>query len=96
MRIVHLSDIHIWRYVFNPLRLFSKRALGIVELMAGRARRFRLERLAVAGWELQLSAGSHVLGDEPHRRLRACRRVPRRSPAVAADTMTPAAPWPSG
>lgn len=46
MRIVHLSDVHVWRYVFNPIQLFSKRALGVVELMAGRARRFRLERLA--------------------------------------------------
>jgi 3',5'-cyclic AMP phosphodiesterase CpdA len=46
VRIVHLSDIHIWRYVYNPLRLFSKRAFGVVELLAGRARRFRLERLA--------------------------------------------------
>lgn len=42
MRIVHLSDIHFWQYVFNPLRLMSKRLAGMASLMAGRARRFRL------------------------------------------------------
>jgi 3',5'-cyclic AMP phosphodiesterase CpdA len=46
LRIVHLSDIHVWRYILNPFHLFSKRALGMMELLAGRARRFRLERLA--------------------------------------------------
>lgn len=42
VRIVHLSDIHFWRYAFNPLRLMSKRFTGMVSLVAGRARRFRL------------------------------------------------------
>ena len=42
MRIVHLSDIHFWQYAFNPLRLMSKRLAGMVALLAGRARRFRL------------------------------------------------------
>ena len=37
MRIVHLSDIHFWRYAFNPLRLMSKRLTGMVALVAGRA-----------------------------------------------------------
>lgn len=45
MRIVHLSDIHIWRYDFNPLRLLNKRAFGMLGLVAARARKFRLERL---------------------------------------------------
>ena len=45
LRIVHLSDIHLWRYVFNPLLLMNKRAFGMVALVAGRARKFRLERL---------------------------------------------------
>ena len=31
MRIIHLSDIHVWRYAFNPLRLFNKRAVGMAE-----------------------------------------------------------------
>lgn len=46
MRIVHLSDIHVWRYVFNPFRLVNKRAVGMADLLLGRARKFRLERLA--------------------------------------------------
>jgi 3',5'-cyclic AMP phosphodiesterase CpdA len=45
LRIVQLSDIHIWRYSFNPTKLFSKRAFGILELLKGRAKKFRLERL---------------------------------------------------
>jgi 3',5'-cyclic AMP phosphodiesterase CpdA len=45
LRIIHLSDIHVWRYTFNPLKLASKRAIGIMSLAAGRAGRFRLERL---------------------------------------------------
>jgi 3',5'-cyclic AMP phosphodiesterase CpdA len=42
VRIVHLSDIHFWQYAFNPLRLMSKRLTGMVALLAGRARRFRM------------------------------------------------------
>jgi 3',5'-cyclic AMP phosphodiesterase CpdA len=45
LRIIHLSDIHVWRYTFNPLRLANKRALGVLSLVVRRARRFRLERL---------------------------------------------------
>ncbi len=29
LRIVHLSDIHFWRYAINPLRLLSKRLVGM-------------------------------------------------------------------
>jgi len=61
VRIVHLSDVHIWRYEFNPMRLFSKRALGIAELLRGRARRFRLERIdAVVQRAVELEP-DHVL-----------------------------------
>jgi 3',5'-cyclic AMP phosphodiesterase CpdA len=45
LRIVHLSDIHVWRYALNPLHLLNKRAIGMVDLVARRARRFRVERL---------------------------------------------------
>jgi 3',5'-cyclic AMP phosphodiesterase CpdA len=45
LRIVHVSDIHFWRYAFNPLRLMGKRLLGTTILLFGRARRFRLERV---------------------------------------------------
>ena len=45
MRIVHLSDIHVWQIAMNPLRLLSKRSVGFFELITGRAKRFRLERL---------------------------------------------------
>jgi len=42
VRIVHLSDIHFWRYAFNPLRLMSKRLVGMAALLSGRAKRFHL------------------------------------------------------
>ena len=45
LRIVHLSDIHVWRYAFQPWHLVNKRALGMAELVLRRARKFRLERL---------------------------------------------------
>jgi 3',5'-cyclic AMP phosphodiesterase CpdA len=45
VRIVHLSDVHVWRYAFNPLRLFNKRAIGMAELVLRRARKFRMERI---------------------------------------------------
>jgi 3',5'-cyclic AMP phosphodiesterase CpdA len=45
LRIAHLSDIHVWRYVLNPLQLLNKRVVGMAALVARRARKFRLERL---------------------------------------------------
>jgi 3',5'-cyclic AMP phosphodiesterase CpdA len=61
VRLVHLSDIHVWRYAFNPIRLFSKRAVGMVELLGGRARRFRLERLAEVVARVKSLAPDHIL-----------------------------------
>jgi DNA repair exonuclease SbcCD nuclease subunit len=61
LRIVHLSDIHIWRYAINPFHLFSKRALGLVELLAGRARRFRLERISDVVERVRNLKPDHVL-----------------------------------
>ncbi len=46
LRIIHVSDIHFWRYSINPLKLMSKRLVGMAALALGRARRFRLERVA--------------------------------------------------
>lgn len=45
LRLVHLSDIHIWKLTLNPVRLANKRLFGVAELLANRARKFRLERL---------------------------------------------------
>jgi 3',5'-cyclic AMP phosphodiesterase CpdA len=45
LRIVHLSDIHVWQYPRNPLHLMNKRLWGVLDLLRGRARKFRLERL---------------------------------------------------
>ncbi len=36
LRLIHVSDVHFWRYAFNPLQLFSKRLLGMASLVARR------------------------------------------------------------
>lgn len=61
MRIIHLSDIHIWRYAFNPMWLMNKRAFGMLSLLKGRARRFRLERLSDVVERVRLLKPDHVL-----------------------------------
>ena len=61
LRIVHLSDVHVWRYVFDPRHLLGKRAIGMAGLVIRRARKFRLERLyAVVERVLALDA-DHIL-----------------------------------
>jgi 3',5'-cyclic AMP phosphodiesterase CpdA len=61
LRIVHLSDIHFWQYVFNPFRLLSKRLLGTTFLLLGRARRFRLERVPELVARVQALNADHIL-----------------------------------
>lgn len=61
MRIVQLSDIHVWRYSFNPIRLFNKRVVGVVSLLAGRAERFRLERLDEVVRRVKALEPDHIL-----------------------------------
>src|SRR5208337_3744898 len=45
LRLIHVSDIHFWRYALNPMQLFSKRLLGMASLLVRRARKFRLDRV---------------------------------------------------
>jgi hypothetical protein len=45
LRIVHVSDIHFWTLAVRPWHLLNKRLVGIASLLAGRARRFQLERI---------------------------------------------------
>jgi hypothetical protein len=61
MRIVHLSDIHVWRYPRDPRQLWGKRLWGVLQLAAGRARRFRLERLRDVVDRAASLAPDHVL-----------------------------------
>jgi hypothetical protein len=61
VRIVHLSDIHFWRYAYHPLRLLSKRFLGTASLLLGRGRRFRLERVAELVERVSSLEADHLL-----------------------------------
>jgi len=61
VRIVQLSDIHVWQYVYNPLKLLSKRAVGMFELLTGRAQKFRLERLSAVVERVRELEPDHVL-----------------------------------
>jgi 3',5'-cyclic AMP phosphodiesterase CpdA len=61
LRIIQLSDVHVWRYSYNPLHLFNKRVIGTASLLAGRARRFRLERLDSVVARVREIAADHLL-----------------------------------
>lgn len=61
MRIVQLSDIHIWRYVANPIHLANKRLVGMASLLAGRAGKFRLERMDDVVRRVEELAPDHLL-----------------------------------
>jgi 3',5'-cyclic AMP phosphodiesterase CpdA len=61
VRIIHLSDIHFWRFALNPLRLLGKRAVGMTSLLLGRARRFRLERIPELVERVNSLAADHIL-----------------------------------
>ena len=61
LRIIQLSDIHVWRYSYNPMHLFNKRVLGTASLLAGRARKFRLERLEAVMARVRDLAADHIL-----------------------------------
>ena len=61
MRIIQLSDIHVWRYSYNPLHLFNKRVVGTASLLAGRASNFRLERLESVIARVRDLGADHVL-----------------------------------
>ncbi len=61
MKIVHLSDVHVWRYTLDPRQLFGRRALGMMELLMGRARRFQLDRLAAVVDRVAGLAPDHLL-----------------------------------
>lgn len=61
LRLVHLSDIHVWRYAWSPRELASKRLWGMASLVCGRARRFRRERLGAVVERVVGLRPDHVL-----------------------------------
>ena len=61
MRIIQLSDIHVWRYSLNPIHLINKRLVGLASLVAGRAAKFRLERLGSVIERVQSIGADHIL-----------------------------------
>jgi 3',5'-cyclic AMP phosphodiesterase CpdA len=61
LRIIQLSDIHVWRYSYNLLHLINKRVVGTASLLAGRAKKFRLERLEAVVDRVRSLDADHVL-----------------------------------
>jgi hypothetical protein len=61
LRIIQLSDVHVWRYSYNPFHLFNKRVIGTASLLAGRASNFRLERLDSVVARIKELAADHIL-----------------------------------
>ena len=45
MRIVHLSDVHVWQFTFNPFHLLNKRAVGVEWQFTTADARVKLRRL---------------------------------------------------
>lgn len=61
MTIVHLSDIHVWCYTWDLRQLFGSRAMGVLELLRGRAKRYVLERLGEVVARAKSLNPDHVL-----------------------------------
>jgi 3',5'-cyclic AMP phosphodiesterase CpdA len=61
LRIIQLSDVHVWRYSYNPFHLFNKRVIGTASLLTGRAANFRLERLDSVVERIKSLAADHLL-----------------------------------
>ncbi len=61
MRFIQLSDVHVWRYSYNPLHLINKRLIGLASLVAGRAANFRLERLDAVVERVRCLNADHLL-----------------------------------
>jgi 3',5'-cyclic AMP phosphodiesterase CpdA len=45
MRMVHISDLHFWHITLDPRRLFSKRLLGMGNVLLNRARSYRMSSM---------------------------------------------------
>lgn len=43
-RLIHITDLHFWRIVYNPIQLFNKRILGNLNLLLRRRRYIHTER----------------------------------------------------
>lgn len=61
MRIIQLSDVHIWRYSLNPLHLINKRLVGFFTLLTGRAATYRLERVDAVVERVRGVGADHIL-----------------------------------
>jgi hypothetical protein len=61
LRIVQISDVHLWRYTVNPVHLLNKRAIGVLDLLRGRAGKFQLDRLDDVVAQIQSIAPDHLL-----------------------------------
>ncbi len=61
MRLIHLSDVHTWRIERRPWRLLGKTAFATIELLAGRAGRFRLDRLEPLVARIVARKPDHIL-----------------------------------
>src|SRR4051812_2240468 len=61
LRIAHVSDVHFWRFTFNPLRVLNKRLVGMSSLALGRARRFRLGHVPVLVERVRSIEPDHIL-----------------------------------
>lgn len=71
-RVLHVSDLHFWKVVLNPLALLNKRALGNVNVWLRRRHEFHMERadgyidaLAATGVTTLLLGGDYTSTAHP-------------------------------
>lgn len=60
-RVVHISDLHLWRIPANPLLWRGKRLLGLSNLVLRRGRRFRREALPELLAEIERDSADHLV-----------------------------------
>ena len=61
MKLIHLSDIHIWRYTWDIRRYLSSRVVGMIEQLRGRARQFPMDRLGAVVSRVMELEPDHIL-----------------------------------
>jgi 3',5'-cyclic AMP phosphodiesterase CpdA len=61
MRLVHLSDIHVWDITWKLRHWRGKRIVGLLDLLRGRAGKFRLEHLPGVVEQVQKVGFDHLL-----------------------------------
>lgn len=59
--VAHVGDLHFWSFPANPLLLLNKRLAGVLNLLVGRARKFRQDQAPLLVERLRLMNPDYLL-----------------------------------